>query len=125
MDASKPAFLMRRTAWIGALAGVWALGPILGSPSSLYIVPTVAVVSALAGRTHVEAYTLALGSLVVMGAGWVVVGAANGAPLFDRATTGAGLVAIHGVAAALLVALAWWIRGRARSVWTQVRPSEP
>lgn len=47
-----------------------------------------------------------------MGTGWVLVGVAAGAEVVDRAATGAGLVAVHGVAAALLVLLAWWLRGR-------------
>lgn len=46
---------MRRIAVVAVLAGIWTMGPVAGSPSSLYVVPTVAVGAALVAASLGEA----------------------------------------------------------------------
>lgn len=96
-----------RTWEILLATGIWAISPIAGSPASLVVTPTVAILATWRASSLTEALALATLPLIPVGLGYSLVQIVQGGAILGELGTGAGIAAIHGLAVAILVGLAW------------------
>lgn len=94
---------------VALLTALWGLAPTFGSPSSLWVMPLVAVVAAWWSPSVPRAVAAALGALVLMAALWSLLAMViDGAPALRQLGTAAVIVLFHAPVAAALTAGARW-----------------
>lgn len=104
------------------LVAVWAAAPTAGSPASLVVMPIVAALAVWQATDLWRAELLAIGTLLPVAVGYTVVTMLReGSGILGPLGTGAGIFAMHAVAVAVLVALAWGLARFGKRAWHAAR----
>ncbi len=107
------AWTTRDVAAIVGISGIWALAPLFGTPSSLWVMPLVALAAAAATPATKRALALALASLLILVIPWSVAAVLVGSiPWVQQVVAAMVILAMHAPVVAGLTVGATWARRR-------------